>query len=311
MRLTPAGERFLPAARHQLALLERSLQAARRASTDPRGVVQVGFSSSAALTPLPKVWQAFRVAHAGGGAAAPGAALGRAARAAQGRGAGCRDPAGAHRGRRLHRAGAGAGAVRGPAAGAPPARAASRRSGSAPWRGSRSCCFLARRRPRSTTRSWRCAPRAGSRPPLARRRASGTPSWRWSRRASAWPSRRASVARLRLAGAADPPTPAVGRRAALFLCHTREALSDPAAGFIEFVLSRPAAGEPAVSWPVAIVEDAVGAMQALCRRPEVFAALVVGDRGLHERFDPLQAGPGCCRRQARVRRRLADSYSPS
>jgi CheY-like chemotaxis protein len=31
-------------------------------------------------------------------------------------------------------------------------------------------------------------------------------------------------------------------------------------------------------WPVAIVEDAGGAMQALCRRPEGFAALVVGDR---------------------------------
>jgi len=60
VRLTPAGERLLPAARHQLGLLERSIQAARRTSTDPRGVVQVGFSSSAALTVLPRVWQAFR-----------------------------------------------------------------------------------------------------------------------------------------------------------------------------------------------------------------------------------------------------------
>jgi len=60
VRLTAAGERLLPAARHQLALLERSIQATRRASSDPRGVVQAGFSSSAALTVLPKVWQAFR-----------------------------------------------------------------------------------------------------------------------------------------------------------------------------------------------------------------------------------------------------------
>jgi DNA-binding transcriptional LysR family regulator len=60
VKLTPAGERLLPAARHQLALLERSMEAARRASSEPRGVLQVGFSSSAALTVLPKVWQAFR-----------------------------------------------------------------------------------------------------------------------------------------------------------------------------------------------------------------------------------------------------------
>lgn len=60
VRLTPAGERLLPAGRHQLALLERSLEAARRASNEPRGVLQVGFSSSAALTVLPKVWQRFR-----------------------------------------------------------------------------------------------------------------------------------------------------------------------------------------------------------------------------------------------------------
>jgi DNA-binding transcriptional LysR family regulator len=61
VRLTAAGERLLPAARHQLALLDRSMEAARRASTEPRGVLQVGFSSSAALTVLPKLWQAFRV----------------------------------------------------------------------------------------------------------------------------------------------------------------------------------------------------------------------------------------------------------
>src|SRR4051812_2323800 len=37
VRLTAAGERLLPAARHQLALLERSMEAARRASAEPRG----------------------------------------------------------------------------------------------------------------------------------------------------------------------------------------------------------------------------------------------------------------------------------
>jgi DNA-binding transcriptional LysR family regulator len=60
VRLTPAGERLLPVARHQLALLQRSLESVRRFSSEPRGVVQIGFSSSAALTALPKIWQAFR-----------------------------------------------------------------------------------------------------------------------------------------------------------------------------------------------------------------------------------------------------------
>ncbi|MGN6391945.1 MAG: LysR family transcriptional regulator, partial [Gemmatimonadales bacterium] len=60
VRLTSAGERFLPAAKHQLALLERAVHAARRLSTDPRGVVHAGFSSSAALTVLPRIWRAFQ-----------------------------------------------------------------------------------------------------------------------------------------------------------------------------------------------------------------------------------------------------------
>jgi DNA-binding transcriptional LysR family regulator len=60
VRLTSAGERFLPSARHQLALLERAIQATRRCSAVPRGIVHAGFSSSAGLTLLPAVWRAFQ-----------------------------------------------------------------------------------------------------------------------------------------------------------------------------------------------------------------------------------------------------------
>jgi DNA-binding transcriptional LysR family regulator len=241
VRLTPAGERFLPAARHQLALLERSLQAARRASTDPRGVVQVGFSSSAALTALPKVWQAFR-------ARTPEVELKlqelHSAEQLERLRAGVLD-VGILREPTVDDAFAVRELVREPFVALLPARHRLAQSPAVRVGALAREPFVLFPRPTAPALYDQilavCA-EGGFAPAV------GAEAREWHTITALVAAgfgvaiAPASVARLRLVGATARPLRPSVRRAALFLCHTREALSRPAAAFIEFMARSRALG---------------------------------------------------------------------
>src|SRR5215475_4907243 len=55
VRLTPAGRRFLPEARHILHLAESAALSARRTATGEAGSIAIGFTASAAYSFLPQL----------------------------------------------------------------------------------------------------------------------------------------------------------------------------------------------------------------------------------------------------------------
>ncbi|MCG8466741.1 MAG: LysR substrate-binding domain-containing protein [Gemmatimonadetes bacterium] len=60
VRLTPAGEAFLPAARQVLTGVDRAVDLTRRAAVGEIGHVAVGFAASAAVSALPEIVRACR-----------------------------------------------------------------------------------------------------------------------------------------------------------------------------------------------------------------------------------------------------------
>jgi DNA-binding transcriptional LysR family regulator len=243
VRLTSAGERFLPAAKHQLALLERAVHAARRLSTDPRGVVHAGFSSSAALTVLPRIWRAFQTR-------APEVEL----RLQE-----------AHSGEQLERLRAGlldVGILREPAvddafdvrellrepfvALLPSRHRLARRAAVRVGALAKEPFVLF---PRATAptlfdqiRSL-CA-EGGFAPAVAQEAREWHTITGLVAAGLGVAIAPASVARLRVAGAVARPLRPSVRRAALFLCHSRETLSRPAGAFVRFVTASCESGAP-------------------------------------------------------------------